>query len=94
VYEQGGKGGLYNIGTGKARTWKDMMLALFQALGREPKIHFVDMPMALQGKYQYFTEADNRKLKASGFKQEVRSLERGIAEYADYLVRGFKVLGD
>jgi ADP-L-glycero-D-manno-heptose 6-epimerase len=94
VFDQGGKGGLYNIGTGKARSWKDMMLSLFQALGREPKIQYIDMPLVLQGKYQYFTEADNRKLIASGFKQEMRSLEKGIEEYAGYLVRGFKVLGD
>jgi ADP-L-glycero-D-manno-heptose 6-epimerase len=94
LFDQGGKGGLYNIGTGQARSWRDMMLALFQALGRDPKINYIDMPLALQGKYQYFTEADNRKLKVAGFKQEMRSLEQGIAEYAAYLMRGFKVLGD
>jgi len=92
--KSGGKGGLFNVGTGQARSWKDMMAALFSALGREPRIDFVDMPAALQGKYQYFTQADIGKLRKSGFTSSLRSLEQGISEYAAYLIRGHKVFGD
>jgi ADP-L-glycero-D-manno-heptose 6-epimerase len=91
---QGGKGGLFNVGTGEARSWKDMMLALFAAMGRPPHIEFVPMPDALQGKYQYFTQADTRKLKATGYAQPIMSLEQGIAAYAAYLSRGLRVFGD
>ncbi len=94
LFHRGGQGGLFNVGTGQARSWKDMMLALFKAMGREPKIDFIDMPPALQGKYQYFTQADVSKLRAAGFSQTMRSLEQGIADYADYMIRGLKVLGD
>ncbi len=73
--------GLFNCGTGKARTWNDLARAVFAALGREPKITFIDMPEALQGKYQYHTEADIRRLRAAGYTDEFTSLEDGIKDY-------------
>lgn len=87
-------GGIFNVGTGEARTWKDMMLALFMSLGRDPQIDFVDMPEILRGKYQYYTKADISKLQAAGYLPTLRSLEQGIADTVPYLIRGNRVLGD
>ena len=61
--------GLYNIGTGKARSWNDLVKACFAAMNKEPKIEFIDMPENLKKQYQYFTEADITKLKKSGYKK-------------------------
>lgn len=94
LLEKGAQGGLYNVGTGVARSWKDMMLALFSALGREPHIDFVPMPEALQGKYQYFTQADPRKIRNTGYTKATLTLEEGITEYSNYLKRGLRVFGD
>jgi ADP-L-glycero-D-manno-heptose 6-epimerase len=86
-------GGLYNVGTGAARTWIDMMRAVFAAMGREPRIDFVDMPEVLRGKYQYYTKADIGKIRAAGYKKPIRSLEEGVAEYVSYLDAGEKNFG-
>lgn len=86
-------GGLYNVGTGEARTWIDMMRAVFAAMGREPRIDFVEMPEVLRGKYQYYTKADIGKVRAAGYKQPIRSLEEGVAAYVPYLDAGEKPLG-
>jgi ADP-L-glycero-D-manno-heptose 6-epimerase len=74
-------GGLFNCGTGKARTWLDLTRAVFAAMGREPKIKFIEMPKELQGKYQYFTEAKTEKLRAAGYTGSFTSLEDGVREY-------------
>lgn len=80
-------GGLFNLGSGGARTWLDLARAVFAALGREPRIEFIDMPAALQGKYQYFTEADLSKLRASGYSAPVTSLEEAVRDYVqNYLL--------
>jgi len=73
--------GLYNVGTGTARSFFDMARAVYGALGREPDIRFVDTPAALRDKYQYFTQADMTKLRAAGFTRPFHSLEDGIADY-------------
>ncbi len=87
-------GGLYNLGSGVARTWLDLARAIFAALGREPQIDFVDMPEHLRGKYQYHTCADISKLRQAGFTADITSLENSVADY----VRGYLVperhLGD
>lgn len=75
------RGGLLNCGTGHARTWKDLVTAVFVAMGREPNIKFIEMPPALQGKYQYFTEADAGKLRAAGYTKPFVSLEDGVCDY-------------
>jgi ADP-L-glycero-D-manno-heptose 6-epimerase len=74
-------GGLLNCGTGKARTWVDLATAVFDAMGLPPKIEFIEMPQELQGKYQYFTEATETKLRAAGYERPFTSLEEGVREY-------------
>ncbi len=73
--------GLYNLGTGQARSFKDLVTATFHAMEREPNIRYIDMPQHLQAKYQYFTQADMAKLKAAGYQQPFYSLEDGVRDY-------------
>lgn len=73
--------GLFNCGTGQARTWLDLVRGVFAAMDRDPDIHFIDMPETLRGKYQYHTEADVKKLRAAGYDRPFTSLEDGIREY-------------
>ncbi|WP_207456950.1 ADP-glyceromanno-heptose 6-epimerase [Azospirillum sp. SYSU D00513] len=80
--------GLFNVGTGKARSFRDLALATFAALGREPRIEYFDMPEHLQGKYQYFTEAKTERLRAAGFDRPFTELEDGVRRYVrDFLAR-------
>ena len=74
-------GGLYNCGTANPRTWRDLVTAVYSAMGKEPKIEYIDMPEHLQGKYQYFTEANPAKLRAAGYTQPFTTLEDGIRDY-------------
>jgi len=85
LQDAGAPGGLFNCGTGNARTWLDLTRAVFAAMGREPKIEFIEMPKELQGKYQYFTEAKPEKLRAAGYTRAFTSLEDGVRDY----VRGY-----
>ena len=81
--------GLYNLGTGKSRTFYDLAAATFTALGLEPKISFVPTPEDIRDKYQYFTEATIDKLRAVGYDKEFTELEDGIKDYVqNYLVTG------
>lgn len=73
--------GLYNCGTGKARTWNDLAHAVFAALGKPPRIRYIDLPEVLREKYQYFTEADIRKLREAGYDREFTTLEDGVRDY-------------
>jgi ADP-L-glycero-D-manno-heptose 6-epimerase len=73
--------GIFNLGTGKARTWNDLARAVFSAMGLPQNIEYIDMPEELQGKYQYFTEANMEKLSAAGCPVEFTSLEDGVADY-------------
>ena len=80
--------GLYNTGTGKARTFKDLVKAIFDTLKLPEQIVFVDTPIDIRDKYQYFTEADMRKLFAAGYTTPLYSLEEGVKEYvSDYLLQ-------
>ena len=81
LQDAGAAGGLFNCGTGKARTWLDLTRAVFAAMGRETKIEFIEMPKDLQGKYQYFTEAKTEKLRAAGYEHPFTSLEDGVRDY-------------
>lgn len=72
---------IYNLGTAKARTFTDLVKATFSAMGKEPNIRFIDMPEDIREKYQYFTEANMRKLRDAGYKDEFYSLEEGIRDY-------------
>ncbi|MEM7618001.1 MAG: ADP-glyceromanno-heptose 6-epimerase [Pseudomonadota bacterium] len=73
--------GLFNVGTGEARSFKDLAEATFKAAGMEPKINYIDMPQQLRDKYQYFTQAKMDKLRQAGFNADFTSLEEGIADY-------------
>ncbi len=73
--------GLFNCGTGHARTWLDLAGALFDAMGRESVIRFVDMPEAIRDKYQYYTEADTAKLRLAGYTAPFTSIEDGVRDY-------------
>ncbi len=73
--------GLFNVGTGTPRTWLDLANAVFSAMGREPKISFIEMPEHLKGKYQYHTQADISKLRAAGYGEPFTSLEDGVRDY-------------
>jgi ADP-L-glycero-D-manno-heptose 6-epimerase len=80
--------GLYNLGTGKARSFDDLVKATFAGMGKEPVIEYIDMPEDIRDKYQYFTEADMSKLLAAGYKKSFYSLEEGVGEYVkNYLLK-------
>lgn len=81
LYDNPQVSGLYNVGSGKARSFKDLAEATFKAAGKTPKINYTDMPENLRGKYQYFTEADMTKLRAAGYDKPATELEDGIAQY-------------
>jgi ADP-L-glycero-D-manno-heptose 6-epimerase len=86
LMDHGVRPGLYNLGTGKARSFNDLVRAVFQALGKTPEIHYIDIPADIRETYQYFTEADMTKLKAAGYEASFQSLEEGISAYVkDYL---------
>jgi ADP-L-glycero-D-manno-heptose 6-epimerase len=87
-------GGIYNVGTGQARSWLDMMHALFKAMELEPNIEFIPMPEIIWDKYQYFTQAEMDKIRSAGYTAEIASLEDGIADYVKYLSAGPKHLGE
>ena len=81
--------GLYNVGTGQARTFYDLAKNTFIAMGVEPAISFIDTPEDIRGNYQYFTEAKMDKLNAAGYQQNFYSLEEGIKDYVQqYLMKG------
>jgi ADP-L-glycero-D-manno-heptose 6-epimerase len=80
-----GVSGLFNCGTGTARSFADLARAVFTAMGREPRIEYVPMPEDLRGKYQYFTEAPMAKLRQSGFQPAPTGLEQGVASYVAWL---------
>ncbi len=85
-------GGLYNLGSGQANTWLTLTRAIFAALGREPQIDFVDMPEVLRGKYQYFTQAEVAKLRATGYDRAMTPLAEAVRDYVQgYLVPGKKL---
>jgi ADP-L-glycero-D-manno-heptose 6-epimerase len=81
--------GIYNLGSGKARTFLDLTKNTFKAMGKEENISFIDTPEDIRDKYQYFTEADMSKLVESGYDKGFRTLEEGVADYVtNYLIPG------
>ena len=80
--------GIYNLGTGQARSFKDLATSVMASTGRTPSITYIDMPKDLQGKYQYFTEANMTKLRAAGYIQPFMRLEDGVKDYVqNYLLQ-------
>ena len=81
--------GIFNVGSGRARTWNDLARAVFTALDRAPRIEYFDMPAELRGKYQYATEAPLERLRAAGAPMPQWSLEEAIGDYVrNYLAPG------
>lgn len=81
--------GIYNLGSGKARTFLDLAHATFRAMDLEPKIEFIDTPADIRDKYQYFTEANMAKLRSIGYEKSFHTLEEGVNDYVkNYLTPG------
>jgi ADP-L-glycero-D-manno-heptose 6-epimerase len=75
--------GIYNVGTGRAQTWIEVMGALYRALGRELRVEWVDTPTEIRDRYQYFTEADLSKLYAAGWDREFSPVDVGVRDYVE-----------
>lgn len=89
LYSQKPRNGIYNLGSGKARTFLDLANATFAAMGKPPVVEFIDTPIDIRDKYQYFTEANMSKLISVGYKKKFTSLEEGVNDYVrNYLVPG------
>lgn len=81
--------GLYNVGTGKARTFNDLVTAIFHTLNKPVQIEYIDTPIDIRDKYQYYTEADMHKLVHAGYTQPITTLEDGVSDYVSrYLEKG------
>jgi ADP-L-glycero-D-manno-heptose 6-epimerase len=79
---------IYNLGTGKARSFNDLVKATFTGLNLQPQIEYIDMPEDIRDKYQYFTEASMDKLKAAGYNKDFYTLEKGVDDYVrNYLAK-------
>ena len=88
LLETPSKSGIFNVGTGQARSFKDLMTVLFAALGRQPAIEYIDMPASIRGSYQYFTQAETENLRRAGYNADITTLEKGVKRYVDsYLDR-------
>ncbi len=80
--------GLFNVGTGNARTWNDLVTAIFNAMDKPVNIEYIEMPENLREKYQYFTQADLTKLREAGYENEITPLEKGVEDYVkNYLLK-------
>ena len=88
------KNGIYNVGSGKARTWNDLVTAIFKGLNKTINIEYIDLPEHLVEKYQYFTEAGIDKIKKSGYPDSITSLEDGVTDYVKNFLLTGKYLGD
>ena len=91
IHKQKPASGLYNVGTGKARTFEDLGKATFKAMGLEPNIVYIDMPEDLREKYQYYTEADMNKWKSSNLPLPATSLEEGVKDYVQHFLNSARI---
>ncbi len=85
LWQQSNSWGVFNSGTGQARTFAELAGAVFLALGREPNIEFIDMPASLSAQYQNFTQADMTKLLTAGYTTPATTLEHGVKQTIDWL---------
>jgi ADP-L-glycero-D-manno-heptose 6-epimerase len=86
--------GIFNIGTGETRTWNDLVIAVFVAMGRKPDIEYIEMPASIRNQYQYFTQADLTKLRRAGYSEPITPLEEAIRDYIqNYLDKGLYLTG-
>ena len=86
--------GLFNAGTGTARSFEDLATAVFTAMGRDPSITYIDMPEQLRDRYQYFTQATIDRIRAAGYEAPIFSLEDGIADYVQNYLIPARQMGD
>lgn len=82
--------GIYNLGSGKARTFLDLTTNSFKAMDITPDIVFIDTPEDIRGKYQYFTEANMEKLRSAGYSKQFHSLEEGVDDYVRNYLSSYK----
>ncbi len=87
LMQQQPESGLYNIGTGQARTFNDLVRAIFTTLGLPENIEYIDTPEDIRDKYQYFTEADMQKIRNAGYTEPFYSLEEGVQEYITQYIK-------
>lgn len=80
-YDNPRTGGLFNIGTGQARSWNDLVKAVFAAMGEKPDIEYIEMPESIRNQYQYFTEADITNLRKAGYDKKSTTLEDAVKDY-------------
>jgi ADP-L-glycero-D-manno-heptose 6-epimerase len=80
-FEKKPPSGLYNLGTGRARSFEDLVRATFFGAGEPVQIQYIDMPEDIRDKYQYFTEAKMEKLRSAGYTEPFYSLEDGVVDY-------------
>jgi ADP-L-glycero-D-manno-heptose 6-epimerase len=86
--------GLFNIGTGRARSWNDLVKAVFVAMNKKPDIKYIEMPDSIRNQYQYFTQADITKLRNAGCNKKLTSLEDAITDYVlNYLQKSQNLSG-
>jgi len=86
-----GKTGIFNLGTGKARSWNDLAGAMFGALGKPSKIKYIDMPEELRPRYQYFTQANMERLENTGCDVSCRPLDESVKDYIGYLTQNARL---
>jgi ADP-L-glycero-D-manno-heptose 6-epimerase len=80
-------GGIFNIGSGKARNWNDLASAVFQALNKKLNIKYIEMPESIRNQYQYHTCAEMEKIRSAGYTESITSLEEGVSDYIkNYLI--------
>jgi ADP-L-glycero-D-manno-heptose 6-epimerase len=80
-------GGIFNVGSGKARNWNDLASAVFQALNKKLNIKYIEMPESIRNQYQYHTCAEMGKIRSAGYTEPITSLEEGVSDYIiNYLI--------
>jgi ADP-L-glycero-D-manno-heptose 6-epimerase len=91
-YENPEAAGLFNIGAGKARTWNDLVKAVFAAMDKKPTIEYIKMPESIRNQYQYFTQAEITKLRKAGYEKQITPLEDAIKDYVQNYLQNNKGL--
>ena len=81
LHDHAAVNGLFNLGSGKARTFADLATAVYASLGREPRIDYIETPAKIRETYQYFTQARMERLRADGYNKPATSLEDGVRDY-------------
>jgi ADP-L-glycero-D-manno-heptose 6-epimerase len=81
LLEAGAVNGIFNVGTGRAESFRDMIGTMFKAMGRAPNIEYIDMPEAIRDQYQYFTQANVENLRRAGYNADFTPLEEAVGQY-------------